>query len=65
MSVMRRTLVQPRKARGTFDGDRRKIACSFQPDLFRRIGDEAAKNNRSFREQVAVLCEQSLEATKP
>ena len=43
-------------AKGSADGVKRKIAVSFEPDLFKKISAIAVANKCSFRAQVNELC---------
>ncbi len=46
-----------RKAKGTFDGLRKKIAISFDEKLFNEIAAEAAEKGNSFSKQVLAYVE--------
>ncbi len=43
-----------RKAKGTFDGLRKKIAISFDEKLFNEIAAEATEQGNSFSKQVLL-----------
>lgn len=56
----RRTITPAKPARGTVEGDRRKIAIGFPKQLFDQINYLAKFNGRSFNEQTIVMCESAI-----